>query len=657
MRALPAHPAGAVRRRRGARLHAASTRSSRRHGSGRGCDVCKPAVASILASQLNGHVLDGANRHAAGHQRRLPRQHPAQRHLLGRPAHPRRRDHPGEADRDRRGRPRLRALHEDHRRPADRPVRRPDGAAAGDLAAAGRRRLRVRPRLRQGAADGEVLRRLDLVPLRRAGLGPAWRSTWSCATGGCARRTSSRAASAAAPASAPRPAARTSASSPPRRAGTSTSAATAARPRRTPGCSPATSTPRRWSATSTGSSCTTSAPPTGCSAPRPGSTRSTAAWTGSARWWSTTRSASAPSWRRRWRGTSTRYFDEWKATLDDPEKLARFVSFVNAPDSRPEHHLPGRARPGQRRPTPTARSARHDDPGRGAAMTASGVDQPATHTTGLPARRHRGRGRRGRAGATAHAVAIFRTHDGNVYAISNYDPLLQRLGAGPRHRRHPRGRPRSWPRRCTSRRSTCAPDSASTTRRSGCRRTTSRWPTAIVLVGLREGRVRDRGAPDPWPASGSGSPPRGRSTSRWTLLERRGAAVEWAPALSMDPNQVDDAELRAATRRCWPAGRHVPGDHRHRHEGVVRRGRGVGHAPTSCWPPRRRRDPRPRPEERRCAAPRGLRELWAPESECFEDVLAHLRGRDLDRAADRRAGARPVAVDGGPRAAPAAGRT
>src|SRR3546814_17527514 len=25
----------------------------------------------------------------------------------------------------------------------------------------------------------------------------------------------------------------------------------------------------------------------------------------------------------------------------------------------------------------------------------------------------------------------------------------------------------------------------------------------------------------------------------------------------------------------------------------------------------------------------GLRELWAPESECFEDVLVHLRGRDL----------------------------
>lgn len=34
-----------------------------RHGSGgRGCDICKPAVASILASQLNHHVLEGANR-------------------------------------------------------------------------------------------------------------------------------------------------------------------------------------------------------------------------------------------------------------------------------------------------------------------------------------------------------------------------------------------------------------------------------------------------------------------------------------------------------------------------------------------------------------------------------------------------------------------
>lgn len=33
-----------------------------RHGRGRGCDVCKPAIASILASQLNHHVLEGPAR-------------------------------------------------------------------------------------------------------------------------------------------------------------------------------------------------------------------------------------------------------------------------------------------------------------------------------------------------------------------------------------------------------------------------------------------------------------------------------------------------------------------------------------------------------------------------------------------------------------------
>jgi nitrite reductase (NADH) large subunit len=32
------------------------------HGTGRGCDVCKPTIASILASQLNGHVLGEGRR-------------------------------------------------------------------------------------------------------------------------------------------------------------------------------------------------------------------------------------------------------------------------------------------------------------------------------------------------------------------------------------------------------------------------------------------------------------------------------------------------------------------------------------------------------------------------------------------------------------------
>ena len=32
------------------------------HGRGRGCDICKPAIASILASQFNGHVLEAGTR-------------------------------------------------------------------------------------------------------------------------------------------------------------------------------------------------------------------------------------------------------------------------------------------------------------------------------------------------------------------------------------------------------------------------------------------------------------------------------------------------------------------------------------------------------------------------------------------------------------------
>ncbi len=110
-----------------------------------------------------------------------------------------------------------------------------------------------------GHAYGKALRTVkscvghDLVPLRRAGLRRRSRSPWSCATAACGRRTRSSSASPAAPGSAPRRAARTSASSPPRRAGTCTSAATAASRRGTRSCSPRTSTPRRWSGPSTAS--------------------------------------------------------------------------------------------------------------------------------------------------------------------------------------------------------------------------------------------------------------------------------------------------------------------------------------------------------------------------------------------------------------------
>ena len=108
---------------------------------------------------------------AAGHQRPFPRQPAEGRHLLDRAARARRRDPAREAGGARPGGEEVRALHQDHRRAAHRPLRRARRAAAEDLEGADRRRLRVRPRLRQSAAHGEVLRRHHLVPLRRAGLG------------------------------------------------------------------------------------------------------------------------------------------------------------------------------------------------------------------------------------------------------------------------------------------------------------------------------------------------------------------------------------------------------------------------------------------------------------------------------------------------------
>ena len=130
VRALQPVARRAVRDRPGHRDPHLLRADRERYGTGRGCDICKPAVASILASTGSEHILDGEQAVAAGHQRPLPGQHPAQRHLLGGAADARRRDHARAADRDRRGGPGLRPLHQDHRWSAHRPVRRPGGAAA-----------------------------------------------------------------------------------------------------------------------------------------------------------------------------------------------------------------------------------------------------------------------------------------------------------------------------------------------------------------------------------------------------------------------------------------------------------------------------------------------------------------------------------------------
>mmetsp|Transcript_31134 Transcript_31134/g.63743 ORF Transcript_31134/g.63743 Transcript_31134/m.63743 type:complete len:315 (+) Transcript_31134:1240-2184(+) len=111
----------------------------------------------------------GRTRHATGHQRPIPRQHAARRHLLRRAPRPGRRTHPRSAHRPRRDVQEVRPLLQDHRRAARRPLRRRQVPAPRHLGGPRQGRLRVRTRLRQGPPYRQVLRRQHLVPLRRSG--------------------------------------------------------------------------------------------------------------------------------------------------------------------------------------------------------------------------------------------------------------------------------------------------------------------------------------------------------------------------------------------------------------------------------------------------------------------------------------------------------
>ncbi len=115
------------------------------------------------------------------------------------------------------------------------------------------------------------------------------------------------------------------------------------------------------------------------------------------------------------------------------------------------------------------------------------------------------------------------------------------------------------------------------------------------------------------------------------LLERRGAHVEWAPALRVEPDRVDDRALRAATEAVLAApvdlfvattgvGMQAWFDAAERWGLLPALLRALGSAEILA------RGPKSVGALRR----RGLRELWAPASECFEDVLGHLRGRSLE---------------------------
>ena len=124
----------------------------------------KMGLTSLLKMMWGDDYVD--EKDARVHQRPRARQHPARRHVLRRPADEGRRDHAGAAAPDRRRRREVRGADgEDHRRPADRPARRPQGGPAGDVG---------RPRAcRPGYAYGKSFRTvktcvgIGLLPVRR----------------------------------------------------------------------------------------------------------------------------------------------------------------------------------------------------------------------------------------------------------------------------------------------------------------------------------------------------------------------------------------------------------------------------------------------------------------------------------------------------------
>ena len=131
-----------------------------------GCATCRPALNYYL--HLDVAAGSEGRSAVALHQRARARQHPEGRHVLGHSADVGRRNHVVRAAPHRRRRRQVRDPDgEGDRRPAHRPARREEAGPARGVAGP---RHAVRPRVREGAAHGEDLRRHRVVPLRHAGL-------------------------------------------------------------------------------------------------------------------------------------------------------------------------------------------------------------------------------------------------------------------------------------------------------------------------------------------------------------------------------------------------------------------------------------------------------------------------------------------------------
>ncbi len=120
-----------------------------------------------------------------------------------------------------------------------------------------------------------------------------------------------------------------------------------------------------------------------------------------------------------------------------------------------------------------------------------------------------------------------------------------------------------------------------------------------------------------------------KSEELTALLERRGADVESAPAMALESQIVND-QLRAATESCIDAA-----------PDLLVATTGVGMRAwmeaAGSWGLRERLVSALSATQIIARGPKavgalrshGLRELWSPESECLDDVLAYLRGTSL----------------------------
>ena len=136
-------------------------------------------------------------------------------------------------------------------------------------------------------------------------------------------------------------------------------------------------------------------------------------------------SASAPSWTRRWPGTSRATRTSGRPSGRPGEAAPVRVLRQRARHPRPEHRLRPRARPAAPgRPARCPVVAPCDDRDPVTWTPVCGYDdlQPERGVAAL---------------VGGEQVALFRTFDGSLYALGNQDPFSRGVRAVPRHRRHP----------------------------------------------------------------------------------------------------------------------------------------------------------------------------------------------------------------------------